>query len=137
MKRLFYTCLAIVCLSACANAKKEEANLQKQLMDVHEKVMADDEKAMISKMKLDTIIRKADSLKTDRAIPTSLNGKLIAADDKMSDWMKNFNADNSGKNHNDVMKYLRAQLTEVKAIDSLLISATAVSNTYLQKTTIK
>jgi hypothetical protein len=137
MKRLSYTCLVIMLLSACANAKKQEADLQKQVMDVHEKVMADDEKAMISKMKLDTIIHKADSLKTDKVIPTSLSGKLTVADDKMSDWMKNFNADNSGKNHDDVMKYLQSQLIEVKAIDSLLKSATTASNTYLQKTTIK
>jgi hypothetical protein len=137
MKKIYYASLFALTLSACANAKKEEKALQKEILDIHEKVMADDEKAVLNKMKLDTLILKADSLKIDKQEAVALNTKLGYADDAMSDWMKKFDPDNSGKNHDDVMKYLKAQRAQVKQIDSLLINATTESATYLQKTTGK
>jgi hypothetical protein len=59
MKKTGYLVLIALCLAACNNAKKdekasqkkEEKALQKQIIDFHEKVMADDEKAMINKLK--------------------------------------------------------------------------------------
>lgn len=133
MNKLVYIAVSVLMLSACANAKKEEKVLQKEVLDSHEKVMANDEKAMINKMKLDTLIKKADSLKLNKQEAVELSNKLVYADEKMSDWMGKLSLDNSGKNHDDIMKYWEAQKIQVKQIDSMLVDATAQSEAYLTK----
>lgn len=124
-------------LSGCANAQKEEKAIQKEVLDSHDKIMGDDEKAMINKMKLDTLIQKADSLKINKQDALILSTKLTYADDAMSDWMKKLNLDNSGKNHDAIMNYWRQQQVQVKMVDSLLVSATTESAEFIQKTTKK
>ena len=118
---------------ACNDTKKQEKELQTQIINFHDKVMGDDEKAMINKMKLDTLIRKADSLKTDKTELTKLSEQLVKADDAMSDWMKNFSLDHSGKSHDEVMNYLQQQQLKVKQVDTLLLNATEASSAYINK----
>lgn len=132
MKKILYTALLAIVLTGCANAQKEEKALQKEVLDSHDKVMADDEKAMMSKMKLDTLIQKADSLKINKQTATALQNKLTTADDAMSDWMKKLNLDNSGKNHDAIMSYWRQQHVQVKQVDSLLTSATAEAEAFIK-----
>lgn len=119
-------------LTACNNDKKQEKALQKEVLDFHEKVMADDEKAMVSKMKLDTVIMQAKLAKADTAEAHKYSAALMAADDAMGSWMQKFEPDYSGKSHDDVMKYLTEQQAKVKQVDSILISATKEAATYLQ-----
>jgi hypothetical protein len=123
--------------TACKEAKKEEKEMQQQVLDVHEKVMNDDEAAMHNKMKLDTLMHKMDSLKTDKQEAVKLSTELTKASDAMSNWMSNFNPDYSGKNHDDIMKYLEGQREQVKQVDSMLINATKASSDYLQKNNLK
>jgi cell division septal protein FtsQ len=133
MKKIFYMAMVAVALAGCENAKKEEKAIQKEVLDSHDKVMGHDEQAMINKMKLDTLIKKADSLKINKQEALTLSNKLTYADDAMGDWMKKLNLDNSGKNHDDVMKYWHQQQAQVKTIDSLLVSATTEAGAYIQK----
>jgi GTPase involved in cell partitioning and DNA repair len=135
MKKVFYTALLALTLSACADAKKDEKAIQKEVLDYHDKVMDDDHQATINKMKLDTLIHKADSLKTDKQEAMKLSEKLTEASDGMSDWMVKLNLDNSGKNHDDIMKYWKGQKAQVEHIDSLYTIAINESTTYIQKTT--
>jgi antirestriction protein len=133
MNKLFYTIILIsVVLSACNNDKKQEKDLQKQVVDFHEKVMADDEQAMIKKMKLDTVIMQANLAKADTAAMHRLSAQLMAADDAMGEWMKKFEPDYTGKSHEDIIKYLTDQQVKVKQVDSMLISATKDAAAYLQ-----
>lgn len=134
MKKLFYIALLALVITGCANAEKEEKTLQKEVLNSHDKVMADDEKAMINKMKLDTVIKIADSLKINKQTAIALKAKLTAADDAMGDWMKNLNLDNSGKNHDAIMSYWRKQHIQVKQIDSLLVVATNESTAFIKTT---
>jgi hypothetical protein len=137
MKNLFYTGLIALVLAGCANAQKEEKALQKEVLDNHDQVMAHDEQAMMNKMKLDTLIIKADSLKINLQTAKALSTKLVYADDAMSDWMKKLNLDNSGKNHDDIMKYWHEQHLQVKTIDSLLVKATTESGEFIKQSTSK
>lgn len=137
MTKLFYAAAFAIILTGCANAQKEEKALQKEVLDSHDKVMGDAEKATMNKMKLDTLILKADSLKIDKQAATALSTKLTYADDAMSDWMQKLNLDNSGKNHDDIMKYWLGQKAQVKQIDSLLVSATKESSAFIQNTVKK
>ena len=95
--------------------------------------MGDDEKAVVNKMKLDTLIHKADSLKTDKQQLSQLSTQLIKADDAMSDWMKGFSLDYTGKSHDEIMTYLQQQQVKVKQVDSMLVDATTASAAYLDK----
>ncbi len=118
-------------LIACNDDKKQEKALQMSVMDIHEKVMADDEKAMIAKMKLDTLIAQAKIAKADTVRLHSYSAGLTEASDKMGTWMSNFKADYTGMNHTDIMMYLTGQQAVVKHIDSLYISATNRATAYL------
>jgi len=134
MNKLFYSVILIsLVLSACNDGKKEEKALQQEVLNIHEKVMADDEKAMVNKMKLDTMLQQAKTLKTDSTAIKSIRTKLMFADDAMSFWMSKFNPDYSGKSHDEIMKYLTDQRLKVKRIDSLLVSANGETTDYLQK----
>ncbi len=133
MKKLFYTIILLsIVLSSCSDTKKQEKALQKEVLDFHEKVMADDEKAMVSKLKLDTVIMQNKLAKADTAEAHKLSAALVAADDAMGSWMQKFEPDYSGKSHDDVMKYLTDQQAKVKSVDSILIVATKEATTYLQ-----
>jgi hypothetical protein len=134
MKKLLTATTLVLALAACTDTKKEEKELLQQVIDVHEKVMEHDDKAINVRMKLDTLIAKADSLKLDKIQGDKLREAVIKADADMSHWMKDFNADLSGKQHDDVMAYLNGQLREVKRIDSLLVLATSAAQGFVKKT---
>lgn len=129
------TCFAILvsALVACNNAKKQENALKDTVLNFHEQVMADDEKAMISKMKLDTLIHKADSLHADTIALSKLSADLVKADNAMTDWMSKLKVDYTDNDHNKVMEYWQDQQKQVKGIDSMLIKATQASAAHMSK----
>ena len=137
MKKIAYLSALVFLFAACANTKKQEKTLQKEILDYHDKVMGDDEQAMIRKMKLDTIIHIADSLKAGHAEATKIQAQLVLADNKMSDWMKDFSLDYKDKSHAEIVNYLQEQKKAIKNVDSLLINATNAASQYLQKPEVR
>lgn len=137
MKKIAYLSALVLLLAACNDTKKQEKALQKEILDYHDKVMGDDEQAMIRKMKLDTIIHIADSLKAEHTEASKLQAQLVLADNKMSDWMKDFSLDYKDKSHDEIVNYLQAQKKTIKSIDSLLINATNAASQYLQKPEVR
>lgn len=142
MKNKMLIASMLLVLTACSDPKKEEKTLESQVMDMHEKVMADGEKAMQNKMQLDTLMMKKDSLKkADPSLDTAIvmqNGRdlsrqITKADDNMSDWMHNYNPDFSGKPHQEVMHYLEGQKNKVGQINAQYNSVIKASNEYLSK----
>jgi hypothetical protein len=137
MKKIFLFAALVLAITACDSSKNEEKTLQKEILDFHEKVMGDDEQAMIQKMKLDTIVQIAERLKIDKTAPEMLRSQLVVADNMMSDWMKGFTLDYTGKSHEEVIKYLQQQKKQVNVVDSLLLRAIKQATPYLQKTKTK
>ncbi len=128
--------------TACKDTKKDEKALESQVMDLHEQVMGDGEKAMQNKMQLDTLMMKKDSIK--KAYPNldtsaenktmrSLSLQITKADDAMSDWMHNYNPDFRRKPHDEVMNYLDQQKKVVSQINKQYNSVIQASNQYLLK----
>ncbi|MGI4750403.1 MAG: hypothetical protein ACRYFB_07205 [Janthinobacterium lividum] len=142
MKDKLLIVVLILIFAACKDPKKEEKTLEKQVMDLHEKVMADGETAMQNKMKMDTLILKKDSIKTVYpSLDTSgenrnmrhLSKQILKADDAMSDWMHNYNPDFSGKSHQHILDYLDQQKKKVSLINRQYDSVIYASNQYLLK----
>jgi hypothetical protein len=51
----------------------------------------------------------------------------------MGKWMTDLNLEFTGKNHQEVMTYLKDQQRKVNQVDSMLVSAINESALYLQK----
>ncbi|RYY07265.1 MAG: hypothetical protein EOP43_03770 [Sphingobacteriaceae bacterium] len=142
MKTKLYLLMLIIFLAACKDPQKEEKILENQVMDLHEKVMADGETALQNKMKMDTLILKKDSVKTvfpnldtsaENKNMRNLSQQILKADDKMSDWMHNYNPDFSGKSHQQIIDYLEQQKNQVTQISGQYKAVIAASNQYLLK----
>lgn len=127
--------LAVFCLSsvlyACSNGQEEEKKQLNEILAVHDKVMGESEQGMKNKMVLDSLVKKytGDTSKANR--PALLSKQLAAADSSMEDWMHKFNADYTGKSHEEIMTYLNGQHQQLLQVDSLLSAAIKQSNDYL------
>ncbi len=132
MKKIFYGALITLVLAACSSGKKEEKDLQNEIMDYHNKVMAIDEKAMNNKMKLDTMILMARKSKTDTLAAVKVRNHLDSVMAKMMDWMKNFDPEHKGKSHDEIMSYLQQQKKIIKDVDSLYTDAVKTSDSIIK-----
>ncbi|TWR31337.1 hypothetical protein FPZ43_02345 [Mucilaginibacter pallidiroseus] len=118
MKKLFTLAALSFVLASCTDNKVEEQNLLKEVIKVHDRVMAKDELIIVNKMMLDALILKNISTGvTEKA--RVLDASLDSADTRMEGWMHKFDAENKGKSHDEVMAYLTAQKKEIEHIDSL------------------
>ncbi len=142
MKNKLIIFVLLLIFTSCKDSKKEEKALESQVMDLHEKVMGQGETAMQNKMKLDTLILKKDSVKeVYPSLDTSaenktihhLSSQIVKTDDRMSDWMHNYNPDFSGKPHEEIMQYLNQQKKIVTQINAQYNSVIQASNQYLLK----
>lgn len=115
--------------SACSDNKKQEQDLLNQVIKLHDEVMAKDEQAVKNKMQLDSLIKTNRVTNKDSA--TVVVNNLSNADKAMEDWMHQFTADNSGKPHDEVMRYLNDQKKKLIAVDSQVNQAVNQSNTYI------
>ncbi|WP_345952456.1 hypothetical protein [Mucilaginibacter sp. PAMB04168] len=122
-----YILLASITLlaTACTDTKKQEKEALSKVIEIHDKAMAHDEQAVRNKMLLDSLIKNnAD----EAAKVTPVVNSLSIADKAMEDWMHQFNADNTGKSHEEVMQYLDDQKKKVSKINNQLATAVNQSN---------
>jgi hypothetical protein len=154
MKTTIKNHIAIVCyvlltgllLQSCQNQPDYKA-VRQQVIDKHDKIMADGERATNNKMKLDTLalsglkqLKKANStLDTlaEKQTITSLINKLDDADDKMNDWMHAFKTDVEGKTNKEAVAYFNAEKLKVEQLDSVYKVVLKQTDDYLKKLNIK
>ncbi|MBL4676456.1 MAG: hypothetical protein JKY70_09675, partial [Mucilaginibacter sp.] len=112
--------------------QKQEKDLLNEVITVHDRVMGKDELVMINKMQLDTLIK--DSISADittKAI--SLRSNLDSVDSRMEKWMHNFDAENKGKSHDEIVTYLTDQKKQITALDSNLNIAVKTADTFIKQ----
>jgi hypothetical protein len=134
MKRIFLALAMTATLFGCSNTSDKKADtkaLMDEIMQIHNKVMASDEKLMQNKMKLDTLLKNANLPAKDTA--ALISTKLVAADSAMENWMHKFEPDPKGKTDDEVTGYLNDQKKQITAIDSQITTAIAQSDKYLLK----
>ncbi|WPU91145.1 hypothetical protein SNE25_17645 [Mucilaginibacter sabulilitoris] len=136
MKKYIFAVLTAAITMGCADTKKQEKLLLDSVIAVHDKVMASDEHLMKNKMIIDSLIKHdSTTINVDSA---KVYLKLVDdADDAMSDWMHNFDAENKGKSHQEIIDYLTDQKKKITVIDSQINIAVTSSNKYLSTTTKK
>ena len=91
MKKLLIAAFAVFALSACNDGKDQEKALQDEVIKIHDKVMANDNRLMDNKMKIDTLITTTPDADTaKKAELTRLNAELMIAEQAMENWMQKF-----------------------------------------------
>lgn len=117
-------------ISACADPKKQQKELLDDIIKAHDKVMADDEKAELNKMRLDTLLKQKPALKPQIA---PLTAEVTLADSNMETWMQQFKPDYTGKSTDEVVKYLSGQKKELTRVDSQLQAVIIKSGQFIIK----
>ncbi|RFZ94508.1 hypothetical protein D0C36_02880 [Mucilaginibacter conchicola] len=132
MKKLFAAAILSATLFSCADKQQQEKDLLNEVIAIHDRVMEKDELVMINKMQLDTLIKDSVSADvTTKAI--SLRGNLDTVDSRMEKWMHNFDAENKGKSHDEIITYLTDQKKQISALDSNLNIAVKTADTFIKQ----
>ncbi|MGY4536395.1 hypothetical protein ACVW0P_000802 [Mucilaginibacter sp. UYNi724] len=132
MKKLIAAILLSFVIFSCTDTKKQEKDLFNEVIKVHDRVMGIEELIMINKMQLDTLIKDSISAGVSAAAVTH-NKALDSADTRMENWMHNFDAENKGKSHDQIMTYLTDQKKQIDAIDSTFNVTVAAAATFIKK----
>lgn len=128
--------------TACNNHKKQQEELQQEVITIHDSVMADMGMLMEKKMYLNKIMNRLDSLKSvnmnlDTAQVkdelTQTIEQLGAADEAMMTWMRNFDPEYPGKSHEEIMAYLNNQKVKINSVDSVIKNIILKSDSTIAK----
>ncbi|GAA4931656.1 hypothetical protein [Mucilaginibacter defluvii] len=151
MKSLKYTIILFVSGLTLLQACRQETSYKQvrdEVIAAHDKLMADDEKVMNNKMKLDTLASPAYLLKvktekpeTDTALlrreADSLRRVLDSAGNRMSEWMQKFEPGQSGKSNAEAVAYFEGEKKKVIKLDSLYQALLKQSGAYLKQYNFK
>ncbi len=121
-------------LCACTDKKAQEKAALDSVINVHDKIMGEDEQLMKNKLLLDSLVSKNTPAK-DSAV--AWISRVVLADSAMSTWMHNFDPDMKGKSHDQKMGYLGQQKKLIKRLDTQMNVAVTGSRDFLRKNHIK
>lgn len=135
MKKLIAAILLSFVIFSCTDTKKQEKDLFNDVIKVHDRVMGKEELIMINKMQLDTLIK--DSISADISATAAMHSKALdSADTRMENWMHNFDAENKGKSHGQIMTYLTDQKKQIDAIDNSFNVTVAAAAKFIKQNKI-
>ncbi len=130
-----------VCLSACEPAADYKA-VRKEVVDEHDKVMLDSERALENRDRLERFLLRLDSVKQVKtALDTmkvreelqALNEKLTSADLDMETWMKEFDAELGDKSNSEAVAYFYGEKEKLRKMDTLFQKLLTESGDYLRR----
>lgn len=126
LKMLTLLTISVILLNACTDTKKQEKDALNEVIKIHDEAMAKDEQAVKNKMLLDSLLK--DKIITDTVQGKAAANALTEADQGMESWMHQFNADYTGKSHEEIMQYLNNQKKQVNQMNQRLKDAVDQSN---------
>lgn len=136
MKKIIAALFLSFIIFSCSDTKKQEKDLFNEVIKVHDRVMSKDQLIMINKMQLDTLI-KQNKTPEITAEATQHSKALNAADTNMENWMHDFDAENKGKSHAEIMTYLADQKKKIDAIDSSFNVTVAAASKFIKQNKTK
>ncbi|MCC8411190.1 hypothetical protein LJ707_19775 [Mucilaginibacter sp. UR6-1] len=139
--------LSTLLMQACQQEVSYK-QVRDEVITVHDKLMADDEKLMSNKMKLDTLATpaylltvKTEKPETDTAAlhheVDKLRTELTLAGNRMSEWMQKFEPEQDGRSNAEAVAYFEGEKQKVIKLDSLYRSLLQQSGTYLKTFNLK
>lgn len=132
MKKSSLVLLTILIFTACSGNKKQEGELLKNILKIHDKVMGKDEALMKNKMALDSLLKLPAKDTAEKTNMKAVELKLKAAEEAMEIWMQKFDPDIINKKpHNEIIKYYNEQEKSINSVDSLMDAAVNESTKYL------
>lgn len=136
MKKIIAALFLSFIIFSCSDTKKQEKDLFNEVIKVHDRVMSKDQLIMINKMQLDTLI-KQNKTPEITAEATQHSKALETADTNMETWMHDFDAENQGKSHEEIMTYLADQKKKIDAIDSSFNVTVAAASKFIKQNKTK
>jgi GTPase involved in cell partitioning and DNA repair len=136
MKKIIAVFFLSFIIFSCSDTKKQEKDLFNEVIKVHDRVMGKDQLIMVNKMQLDTLIKQNKSPEIT-AQATQHSKALEAADTNMENWMHNFDAENKGKSHDEIIAYLTDQKKKIDAIDSSFNVTVAAASKFIKQNKTK
>jgi len=136
MKKIIFLLAAGFVVSGCTDAKLQERAALDTVMQVHEKVMGEDEQLMKNKLLLDSMAKHDTTAILKDSVMLYLS-QVTNADSSMADWMHKFEPDMTGKLPEERMIYLHTQKKLISKIDTEVNSALNTSDKFLKKMKMK
>lgn len=141
MKKLIY--LLLLATTAVACQPKETINSVKdETMKLHDQVMEDHGKIIANQMKIDTLLRDFVDLKSkfpsidtanEKKELTKIKANLEVAEERMNDWMHQFDGNFMDASEEKVMNYYKSERIKIAEIDQLYKKEIKQSDSYLLK----
>jgi len=134
--------LACAILAVACTPKPDYKAERDEVMKFHDVVMQDHGVVVNNQMKLDSLLKNLTGLKKSRpSLDTAaarkemeqLKSSLGTAEDRMNDWMHQFEPDVTGKSNEEAIKYFKEEKSKITRIDSLYKQEIKTSGAYLDK----
>lgn len=141
MKKILGVLGCAILAVACAPKQDYKAE-RDEVMKFHDVVMQDHGVVVNNQMKLDSLLKDLKGLKASqpsldtvaaRKEMEQLKSSLGSAEDRMNDWMHQFEPDVTGKSNEEATKYFKEEKVKITRIDSLYKQEIKTSGTYLDK----
>ena len=139
MRNKFYNLVllffAATLLIGCQKKGQDPADLQKEVIAIHDEVMPKMDAIMKQQRKLKALT--ADSSKIITSDELILANNLIAnlemASDDMMNWMRNYDSQMEGMSEEEKIKYLNLQKHAIQQVKQDMLSAISAAEIYLAK----
>lgn len=141
MKNIIQVLLFVGIMVSCT-PKENNENVRAELMKFHDQLMMDNDAVIGNQMKLDTLLKDLKGLKAkhptvdtlkEKATINEMLKRLTQVEDKMNDWMHNFNADFKDPSAEITLQYFKAEREKIAAIANAYQQEINSSNAYLNQ----
>lgn len=128
-------------VQAC-NSSGDYKEARKEVLELHDSVMMDTERAIRNRMKLDTLSGRMDSLKQahpalDTVLTSQkiilLKSKLDSADEQMNSWMRAFEPEVADRANDDAVAYFQNEKRKIAKLDSFYTEVLTESDQFLSE----
>lgn len=139
MKRYAIAVILPLVMQACSSGP-DYKEARAEVLELHDKVMIDSEKAIRNRMKLDTLSSKMDSLKQlkpglDTGVASqkmaALKARLDSADEQMNIWMRAFDPELGNRSDDEAVAYFKEEEGKIRRLDSAYAAVIRESDAFL------